>query len=40
MRERRETHIELTLSEGTAETRFWTSDLTIDYVKLNAEYHT
>ena len=40
MRDNRETHLELTLSEGTAATRFWTSDLTLEYVKINADYHT
>lgn len=40
IRGNRETHIELMLSEGDARTRFWTSDLTVDYVKLNADYHT
>ncbi len=40
IREHRETHIELSLGQGEAEARFWTSDLTVDYVKLNADYHT
>ncbi len=40
MRANRETYVELTLAEGDAKTRFWTSDLTVDYVKLNADYHT
>jgi glutamate N-acetyltransferase/amino-acid N-acetyltransferase len=35
-----ETHIQLALREGDQSIRFWTSDLTVDYVKLNAEYHT
>jgi glutamate N-acetyltransferase/amino-acid N-acetyltransferase len=40
MRDNRETHLELTLSEGPAAIRFWTSDLTLEYVKINADYHT
>ncbi len=37
---RPETLVELTFSEGTAETRFWASDLTVDYVVFNSEYTT
>lgn len=40
MQEQRETHIVLTLGEGDARVRFWSSDLTVDYVKFNADYHT
>ncbi len=40
IRDNRETEIVLQFGEGDSEARFWTSDLTIDYVKLNAEYHT
>ncbi|HZL88096.1 MAG TPA: bifunctional glutamate N-acetyltransferase/amino-acid acetyltransferase ArgJ [Pirellulaceae bacterium] len=36
----RDTEIHLTLFEGNAEVRFWTSDLTVDYVKFNADYTT
>lgn len=36
----RETVIELQFSEGSESIRFWTSDLTVDYVRFNAEYHT
>lgn len=36
----RETFIRLQLSEGDASARFWTSDLTVDYVRFNADYHT
>jgi glutamate N-acetyltransferase/amino-acid N-acetyltransferase len=36
----RETLVELGLSEGDASARFWTSDLTAEYVRLNADYHT
>ena len=40
IREHRETHFELFLQEGTAETRFWTSDLTQEYIRLNSDYTT
>ncbi len=40
MRSERETRIELSFAEGDAAIRFWTSDLTMDYVKINADYHT
>ena len=40
MQENRETKIVLQLSEGNAEARFWTSDLTKEYIRINAEYHT
>jgi glutamate N-acetyltransferase/amino-acid N-acetyltransferase len=40
MREHRETHVELSFAEGDAGIRFWTSDLTMEYVKINADYHT
>ena len=40
IRAAREVNIELTFSEGTAETRFWTTDLTSEYVRLNADYRT
>ncbi|RLS60392.1 MAG: bifunctional glutamate N-acetyltransferase/amino-acid acetyltransferase ArgJ [Planctomycetota bacterium] len=36
----RETHIEVDLGDGTATIRFWSSDLTAEYVRLNADYHT
>jgi glutamate N-acetyltransferase / amino-acid N-acetyltransferase len=36
----RETSIVLSFREGTAESRFWTADLTAEYVRLNADYHT
>lgn len=35
-----ETHIELAFSEGSASTRFWASDLTVEYVVFNSEYTT
>jgi glutamate N-acetyltransferase/amino-acid N-acetyltransferase len=34
----RETDVVLTFREGSAGIRFWTSDLTVDYVKFNADY--
>jgi len=40
MQEGREVHILLKLAEGDAAARFWTSDLTVDYVTFNADYHT
>jgi glutamate N-acetyltransferase/amino-acid N-acetyltransferase len=40
IRDNRETRIQLRFSEGDANMRFWTSDLTAEYVRLNADYHT
>lgn len=40
LRETRETHILLTMGEGDATIRFWTTDLTAEYVRLNADYRT
>jgi glutamate N-acetyltransferase / amino-acid N-acetyltransferase len=40
IRDNRDSHIELEFSEGTASRRFWTADLTPEYVRLNADYHT
>lgn len=36
----RQTSIVLTLHEGSAQVRFWTSDLNADYVRFNADYTT
>jgi glutamate N-acetyltransferase / amino-acid N-acetyltransferase len=36
----RETQVELTLREGAAAIRFWTSDLNVNYVRFNADYTT
>jgi glutamate N-acetyltransferase/amino-acid N-acetyltransferase len=36
----RDTSVVLLLEEGTASARFWTTDLTTEYVRLNADYHT
>ena len=35
-----ETSIVVELNAGTASARFWTSDLTADYVRFNSEFHT
>lgn len=40
MRNGHETVIRLSFTEGTASARFWTSDLTAEYVRINADYHT
>lgn len=40
IREQRETSILLGFSEGQASIRFWTTDLTAEYVRLNADYRT
>ncbi len=40
MRDEHDTHIELSVLEGTASARFWTCDLTTEYVHINADYHT
>jgi glutamate N-acetyltransferase/amino-acid N-acetyltransferase len=36
----RETLIELDFNAGPASIRFYSSDLTAEYVRLNADYHT
>jgi glutamate N-acetyltransferase/amino-acid N-acetyltransferase len=36
----RETSVVLTLREGAASIRFWTSDLNVEYVRFNADYTT
>ncbi|MGZ0173938.1 MAG: bifunctional glutamate N-acetyltransferase/amino-acid acetyltransferase ArgJ [Planctomycetales bacterium] len=40
MRDNRDVFIKLQLSHGDAAVRFWTSDLTAEYVRLNSEYTT
>jgi glutamate N-acetyltransferase / amino-acid N-acetyltransferase len=40
IRDNRDTLIQLQFSDGTASRRFWTADLTAEYVRLNADYHT
>jgi glutamate N-acetyltransferase/amino-acid N-acetyltransferase len=40
IRNNRDTLIQLQFGEGTAGITFWTTDLTAEYVRLNADYHT
>jgi glutamate N-acetyltransferase/amino-acid N-acetyltransferase len=40
IRDRRETSVVLGFGEGRARVRFWTTDLTAEYVRLNADYRT
>lgn len=40
MRDNRETDFKLTFTEGDASARFWTTDLTTEYIHINADYHT
>jgi glutamate N-acetyltransferase / amino-acid N-acetyltransferase len=40
MRDDRNTSVMLLLEEGDQSARFWTTDLTAEYVRLNADYHT
>ena len=40
LRDNRDTLIQLQMGEGTATATFWTTDLTAEYVRLNADYHT
>jgi glutamate N-acetyltransferase / amino-acid N-acetyltransferase len=40
IRDNRDTLVQLEFSDGTAQRRFWTADLTAEYVRLNADYHT
>lgn len=40
IRTNRETSILLRFREGEGRVRFWTTDLTAEYVRLNADYHT
>lgn len=40
LRAERETTIRLTLKRGSGSIRFWTCDLTAEYVRLNADYTT
>lgn len=40
IRQNRDTLIQLAFGEGAAAARFWTTDLTTEYVRLNADYHT
>jgi glutamate N-acetyltransferase/amino-acid N-acetyltransferase len=36
----RDTSVVVILEEGKSSARFWTTDLTTEYVRLNADYHT
>ncbi len=40
IRDNREVLVQLAFGEGDAAARFWTTDLTAEYVRLNADYHT
>jgi glutamate N-acetyltransferase/amino-acid N-acetyltransferase len=40
IKSRREVDVTLTLREGSESITFWTSDLTVDYVRFNADYTT
>jgi glutamate N-acetyltransferase / amino-acid N-acetyltransferase len=40
IRENRDTSVVLQFAEGDAKIRFWTTDLTAEYVRLNADYRT
>ena len=40
IRSQRDTSIELSFAEGMASARFWTCDLTAEYVRINADYTT
>lgn len=40
IRDNKETRIDLHLGQGPAATRFWTCDLTKDYIAINADYTT
>jgi len=40
IRNNRDTHFLLTFKEGDAGIRFWTTDLTVEYVRLNSDYTT
>ena len=40
IRDNRETHFLLTFAEGSESVRFWTTDLTCEYVRLNSDYTT
>jgi glutamate N-acetyltransferase/amino-acid N-acetyltransferase len=40
IRDNRDTHIQLDFALGNSGVRYWTSDLTAEYVRLNADYTT
>jgi len=40
LKAQRPVHLRLTLSDGSQKIRFWTCDLTAEYIRLNADYTT
>ena len=40
IRDNRDTSDRAAIPEGDGQIRFWTTDLTAEYVRLNADYHT
>jgi glutamate N-acetyltransferase/amino-acid N-acetyltransferase len=40
IRQNKEVEVHLSFGEGTAESKYWTADLTAEYVRLNSDYHT
>ena len=40
IRDNRDTIIQLRVGNGSGRCRFWTSDLTHEYIRINADYHT
>ena len=40
IKSQRDVHLKLVLGSGTEAVRFWTCDLTADYIRLNADYTT
>ena len=40
IRDQRDTLIQLKFGDGTERINFYTADLTAEYVRLNADYHT
>ncbi len=40
IRDERDVLVELSFGDGDGAARFWTTDLTTEYVRLNADYHT
>lgn len=40
IRDNRDTYIRLRFIEGSESLTFWTTDLTAEYIRLNADYHT
>ena len=40
IKSQRDVHLKLVLKSGTEAVRFWTCDLTAEYIRLNADYTT